>query len=191
MPLLVPPPRIKPWVRKVVTVVDRCRVFDVLNAATILPSGEPCPHPIYTISCNTSCNVLAITANDEAVFVWQYRHGTDAMSLEIPGGMIDTGEALLDGAARELREETGYEVDSLAHLQTVYANPSLQNNLHHTFVGRGARLTSPPPLSDVEECEVALVKLSDLASLLNEGYVTNALCVAAIERFLRDPQPSA
>jgi ADP-ribose pyrophosphatase len=185
MPLFLPPPRIKPWVRRSVTVIQNCRVFDVRKSDMLMANGQPCPHPIYTIGCSTSCNVLAITPENEAVFVWQYRHGTDVLSLELPGGVVDAGEEPLDGARRELREETGYAVDKLEHLLTVHTNPALQDNVHHTFVGWGARLVGPPMLDETEECEVALVKLEDLAALVDERYVTHSLCVAAIERFVR------
>lgn len=63
----------------------------------LLPDGRPCPHPIYTFECATWCNVLAITPENEAVLVWQYRHGTDALSLEMPGGVVDRERRRLTG----------------------------------------------------------------------------------------------
>src|SRR5580693_6823737 len=102
MPFSLPPPRIRPWTRRRVETVGRYRVFDVLESEMVLPNGQPCPHPIYTLTCPSWCNVLAITPANEAVLVWQYRHGTDAMALETPGGVVDDGEAPIDAARREL-----------------------------------------------------------------------------------------
>jgi ADP-ribose pyrophosphatase YjhB (NUDIX family) len=165
--------------------VGSFRVFDVERSEVRSPDGRALAHPIYTFTCPAWSNVLAITPEEEIVFVWQYRHGTDAVSLELPGGVVEAGEAPIDGARRELREETGYEVERLEPLLTVFPNPALQPNLHHAFVGFGARLAGPPRFDEAEECEVARVPLRDLAALVDEGHVSHALCVAPIERFLR------
>ena len=179
------PPRIKPWVRKKVETRGRFRVFDVLEAEMLLPNGEPAPYPIFTLGCGTWANVLAFTPANEAVLVWQYRHGTDAMSLEMPGGVVDPGEAPIDGARRELQEETGYALEGIEPLITVHPNPALQGNTHYAFVGRGASRVGAPKFDASEECEVALVPAADLPALLDEGHVTHALCVSAIETYLR------
>ena len=43
-------------------------------------------------------NGLALRPDDRIVLVRQYRHGTDRVSLEIPGGIVDEGESPADAA---------------------------------------------------------------------------------------------
>jgi ADP-ribose pyrophosphatase len=185
MPLFLRPPRIKPWTRVSTETVGRYRVFDVQKAEMLAPDGRPGPHPFYTFTCPAWCNVLAITTENQAVLIWQYRHGTDALSLEIPGGVLEPDEAPEVGARRELLEETGYAAEHLEPLVTVYANPALQPNAQHSFLARNARVVSSTQFDEAEECELVLVPVSDLPALLDEGHVSHALCVVAIERFLR------
>jgi 8-oxo-dGTP pyrophosphatase MutT (NUDIX family) len=185
MPFTLRPPRIKPWTRKSIETVGSFRVFDVQRSEVIAPDGRPVPHPIYTFACPTWCNVLAITEADEAVLIWQYRHGTDAMSLEMPGGVAEPNEAPVETARRELREESGYDATSFEPLATVHPNPSLQGNVLHTFLARGARLAGATHFDAAEECEVALVPVSELARLVDEGRITHSHCVVGIDRYLR------
>lgn len=141
---------------------------------------------VFVFACPDWCNVIAETPSGEIVFVWQYRFGTDALSLEIPGGVIDPGEDPLVAARRELKEETGYEADSFELVSVVEPNPALQGNKCWTYLARGARLAGDTAFDDLEELETVLVKRDDLAQLIDDRTITHALVVVAIEKYLRD-----
>ena len=55
-------------------------------------------------------NIIPLTRDDHVVIIRQFRPGTARVQIEIPGGMVDPGEAPAAAAARELAEETGYTV---------------------------------------------------------------------------------
>jgi ADP-ribose pyrophosphatase len=143
------------------------------------------PREIFVFDCPDWCNVIAETDEGELVFVWQYRFGTEALSLEIPGGVIDPGESPETAALRELREETGYEAASVELLSVVEPNPALQGNKCFTYLARGARLVGPTAFDDLEDLEVALVPRADIAAILDSGQITHALVVSALETWLR------
>ena len=65
-------------------------------------------------------NVIAVTKDQQIVLVKQFRHGIEALTLEIPGGAVDPGEAHQSAAVRELREETGYTSERWEHIGTVH-----------------------------------------------------------------------
>ncbi|HMD61926.1 MAG TPA: NUDIX hydrolase, partial [Opitutaceae bacterium] len=52
-------------------------------------------------------NVVAVTPGGELVLVRQFRFGSNSLSLEVPGGVIEAGEDPLAAGVRELSEETG------------------------------------------------------------------------------------
>jgi 8-oxo-dGTP pyrophosphatase MutT (NUDIX family) len=179
---LVPltPKSIKKLVRKARHDVADHGVFQVERL-----EYEALPRDIFVFRCPDWCNVVAETAEGELVLVWQYRYGTDAVSLEIPGGVIDPGEDPVTAAIRELREETGYEAESIELMSVVEPNPALQNNRCFTFLARGARLVGPTAFDDLEDLEVALVPRGDVPSLLDSGQITHALVVTGLETYLR------
>ncbi len=183
-PPLVPPPTIRPWARVRTELVAEYRVFGVERHEIVDGAGKP-RMDVNTFRLPDWCNVLAVTPEDELVLVWQYRFGTGEMSLEVPGGVIDPGEAPLAAAKRELREESGYEAASFELLATVEPNPAMQGNRCHAYVARGAVRSSAQQFDELEELEVALVKLTDLPALLDEGVIRHALVVSALETFLR------
>ena len=181
---IVPPPRLRGWRRVKDEPAGTFRVFDVHRLELEDASGRDRGHA-FTVRCNDWCNVVAVTPEDEIVLVWQYRFGSEALSLEIPGGVIDTGEAPEDAARRELREETGYEATSLEPLLVVEPNPAIQNNRCHTFLARGARPTAATRFDSMEELETVLLPGSRLEDLLDSGQITHALVQGPLEAYLR------
>lgn len=185
----MPLPELRRWRRAGDEVAGSFRVFDVHRVELEDGRGRDRGHA-FTIRGNDWCNVIAITPEGEIVLVWQYRFGTDALSLEIPGGVIDTGEAPEHAALRELREETGYEAERAEALLVVEPNPAIQNNRCYTFVAEGARPTAKTKFDAMEEIETALLPVSRVPELLDSGQVTHALAVGALEAFWRKRKPA-
>jgi 8-oxo-dGTP pyrophosphatase MutT (NUDIX family) len=125
-------------------------------------------------------NVVAFTPDDELVLVRQYRQGTDEVTLEIPGGIVDDGESFIEAARRELREETGYEADELTQIGVVHPNPALQTNRTGTILARGARKLHVTNFDEHEDLEVELAPLDAVEDMVRRGEITHALVVAAL-----------
>jgi 8-oxo-dGTP pyrophosphatase MutT (NUDIX family) len=183
-PRVVPPPKLRPWRKLRSETVGTYRVIDIVKIAFEDGAGKPRGDG-YTIQCADWCNVVALTPDGRVVLVWQYRFGTDSLSLEIPGGMIDPGESPEQAARRELREETGYEADSIELLLASEPNPAVQNNRCFSFLARGARKTQATGFDAQEELETTLLPATRVGELLDSGEVTHGIVQGALETFWR------
>jgi 8-oxo-dGTP pyrophosphatase MutT (NUDIX family) len=160
-------------------------VFSLRQDTKVRRSEAGGRHDFYILEAADWVNVVPVTAAGEVVFIELYRHGIDAPSLEIPGGMIDSEDPdPAAAAAREMREETGYEAERLLPLGVVNPNPAIQGNRCYTFLAEDARLAGDPMPDESEDIKVVLHAVSDVPRLLREGRITHALVVAALYQYL-------
>ena len=136
-------------------------------------------HPRVRIDAPDWVNVIALTPEGEVLLIRQFRAGIWANSLEIPGGMVDPGEAPLAAAARELEEETGFRAGSITPLGWCHPNPALQDNRMHSFLAENCRLVGAPHLDEGEDISVERVERARIDELIREGQIRHALVLTA------------
>jgi len=174
---------ITPWTRLATKVLLDLRIMKVQEVTAISPkTGNE--HGFFVLDTVDWVNVLPITPDQEVVFVRQYRHGSDAISLEIPGGMVDPGEAPIVSAARECLEESGFRASDLKSLGVLNPNPAVFNNQLHTFVAEDVVIEADIQNTATEQTEVVLVPVADLTSYLLDGRIDHALVAATLWRYL-------
>src|SRR5271156_3023796 len=100
---------IKPWPTIRSVLIGDFRIFKLRSDFKVSPrTGKE--HDFFVLDSVHWVNVIALTPDNQMVMVEQYRHGSNTIELEVPGGVMDpedTDPVLT--AIRELREETGYE----------------------------------------------------------------------------------
>ncbi|MGA3266766.1 MAG: NUDIX hydrolase [Verrucomicrobiota bacterium] len=173
----------EPWKKIRSTPLGDFRIFKLRSDVKLSPrTGKE--HDFFVLESVNWVNVIAVTPDQQLVMIEQFRHGSNTVELEIPGGMMDPHEsdAVITGA-RELREETGYAGEKARLLGKVWANPAILNNRMFTVLIENCRLQHELSWDHSEDLTTRLVPVAELPKLVAEEKIGHSLVVVALYYF--------
>ena len=136
-----------------------------------------------TVKRQCAAAVVPILDNGKILLVRQYRNALDRYTLELPAGKVDAkDEPRRICAFRELREETGYRVDSpdelefLIRIDTMVAFGDEEIDI---FVAKNLK-KGEQDLDEDESIDIEEWELDDLLELIYKGEIKDSKTVAAI-----------
>ncbi len=107
------------------------RVFNVRIDQLRFPDAAP--QRVDVVEHGASVAIVATPSPDELVLVRQYRHPARSMLWEIPAGSAEPDEEPIDGARRELREETGYRAGRIRPIGSLWMTPGFCSEVMRFF----------------------------------------------------------
>ena len=133
--------------------------------------------------------VLAIVLRGAEVLLVKRKNDPDAGTWGFPGGRLEYGESLQDGACRELVEETGVSATAGAVIGTQEVivpakDAALPPVFHYVLMGVSCRYLRGDPVAgdDAEEAEFAVIEdVLSGAYVMSQG-VADMLQLALVER---------
>ena len=174
---------ILPWQKVGSKALGDFRVFSLRLDHKISPRTK-LPHDFYVLDSPTWVNVIAVAPNNQLVMVEQFRHGTNTVELEIPGGIMDKTDAdPVATAVRELREETGYEGCNARLLGEVFPNPAIQSNICYTVLIDACALKHPTQFDSGEDIITRVVPVADIPGLVTAKKIRHSLVLCALYFF--------
>jgi ADP-ribose pyrophosphatase len=174
---------IKPWKKISSKLIGDFRIFKLCSDVKISPrTGKE--HDFFVLDSVNWVNVIAVTPDQKLVMVEQYRHGSNTVELEIPGGMMDADETdPVATAMRELREETGYEGHHARLLGRIHSNPAIMNNFTYTVLIENCRLQHGVEFDSGEDLITSLVPVTEIPKLVADEKIGHSLVVVALYYF--------
>ena len=128
-------------------------------------------------------NVVALTPDRQLVLVRQFRFGIHDFSLEVPGGVIESGEDPMAAGVRELTEETGFVGGPPRLLGSVHPNPAIQDNRCHAVLVEGVTRSAPLAWDPDEEIEISTAPVDEVLAWARTGRITHSLSLNALMLF--------
>ena len=162
-------------------------LFRVTRDHIIEPGGQESHKDV--IRHNGSVVILATDPGKKKKDPWvvierQYRHAAGQFLWELPAGKLDAGEAPIDGARRELAEETGYQAKKWSELVVYFASPGFLGESMKVFLAEGLVAGDPHPEED-EHIDFRLVKLSELLEMVDKGKIVDGKTLTSVLLYAR------
>ena len=174
---------IQPWPSLATEQVLDCRVFGVRRVWRRSPRTGAA-HDFYVLDAVDWVNVIAVTPQGDLVMVEQFRHGTESVDLEIPGGVMDPEDASpVATGVRELREETGYVGERARIVGQVRPNPAIMSNTCYTVLVEDCVARESIAFDHGEDLLTRLVPLTEVRRLVADGTIRHSLVVAALYQY--------
>ncbi len=178
---------IQKWITKHIKEEENLKIFTVSWHQRYHPTLKK-ESNFVVLNSPRWVNIIPITKDGNVVFIEQYRHGIDDITIEVPGGLIDDYETPQQAAERECTEETGFiGVESGAILLGEnFPNPAFLNNTCYSFVWFACEKLKEQKLDINEDIKVIEIPLKDVKKLILDGRIKHSLVLTAfVFYFLR------
>jgi 8-oxo-dGTP pyrophosphatase MutT (NUDIX family) len=148
------------------------------------PDGAPGIYGVVHFA-NLAVGVLVVDDRDRVLLVGQHRYALDDYSWEIPEGGVPIGETALEGARRELREETGLEAATWQELARSHLSNSVSDEVAVLYLATGLTAGDAAP-DGTEALEVRWLPFDGVLEMTLDGRITDAMTVIAVQRAALD-----
>lgn len=160
--------------------------FDVIGMD--LPGRDGMSHRREFIDHPGAVVMLPLLDADTVVLIENHRAAVGETLLELPAGTRDrssddTREPVLETAARELVEETGYTAESFEIWCEFYSAPGLGNESMHLVIARGLT-AGPQQLEATEQITNRILRRDEIADLIRTKQIRDAKTLIGLQTFL-------
>jgi len=171
---------IGPWQRRARRVAYENPWITVWHDDVARPDGSPGIYGVVHFA-NLAVGIVALDAEDRVLLVGQHRYALDAYSWEIPEGGVPGGEDPLDGARRELREETGVVAAEWREIGRFHLSNSVTDEAGVLYLATDLVQETAAPEA-TEELDARWVPFADALAMTLDGRITDAMAIMAIQR---------
>lgn len=172
----------EPWKPGVERVAFESGWITVIEQTAVAPTGKPSPYGVVRFK-NLAVAVLPIHEDGTIVLVGQHRFPLGDYTWELPEGGAPLGEDPLEGAKRELAEETGLAAAEWREVMRTQLSNSVTDERMIGYVALGlSPAQSGHEADDTEAIALIRVPFREALDAAMAGYLPDMLTVAMLLR---------
>jgi 8-oxo-dGTP pyrophosphatase MutT (NUDIX family) len=171
--------RVGPWTRNQRRIGYQNPWMTVWHDDVTRPDGEPGIYGVVHFA-NSAVGVVAIDDQDRVAMVGQHRYAFDRWSWEIPEGGSPLAEESLEGAKRELLEETGLTAQSWSEIGRWELSNSVTDEAAVAYLATDLAQGQAQPEGS-EELEFKWLPFDEVMRMIRDGEVSDALTVLPMQ----------
>jgi ADP-ribose pyrophosphatase len=172
-----------PWRRHTRRIAYDNAWIQVLHDEVTRPDGQPGVYGVVHFR-NRAVGVVAIDDQDRVALVGQQRYTLDRYSWEIPEGGVPFDEDPLEGARRELREETGLDASDWREIGRIELSNSVTDEIGLFYLASGLTQGEAAPEA-TEDLRLRWVPFAEVIAMIDRDELPDALTQLALERVAR------
>jgi 8-oxo-dGTP pyrophosphatase MutT (NUDIX family) len=174
-------PTVGPWRRRSRRTAYANPWLEVFHDEVDRPDGSPGVYGVVHFR-TSAVGVVAVDGDGRLLLVGQHRYPLDQYSWEIPEGGVEDGEPAVEGARRELREETGFEASSWRLLFRTTLSNSVTDERGAVFVATGLQ-PGPAAPEVTEDLAIRWATLDEVLAEIDAGVIHDLLTIAGVLRY--------
>ncbi|MBR5323034.1 MAG: NUDIX hydrolase [Clostridia bacterium] len=153
------------------------KIVTVVKDKIELPDGNTSYREV--VRKNGGVCVVALTDNNEVVFVNQFRYPYGKVLKEIPAGKLEKNEDPLECGIRELSEETGYTAGKIIPLGEFYPSCGIMDEVLYMYLATDLKL-GKVHLDEGEFLTSEKIPLDDAVQMILNGELADGKTQIAI-----------
>jgi ADP-ribose pyrophosphatase len=132
---------------------------------------------------HTAVGIIAINEKEEVLLVRAYRYLHETFNWEVPGGVVEPDENIMDACRRELEEESGYTASMLTPILSFYPHKATCDQVFHLYLAE--MLTKMDHDFQREEVtEVGFFSLDALRKMIDKNEIDDGMSLVALQRYV-------
>ncbi len=134
---------------------------------------------------NRAIGIIPVDKENHTWLVGQYRYTLEEYSWEIPEGGAPLYEDPLEGAKRELKEETGLTAERWEYLMRFHTSNSVTDEVGHIYMAQG--LIKGETALEESEADLAVKRLPlvEAVQMVMDQKITDSMSVAGLLKVAR------